>query len=548
MREILVLRANRAIAAAAAGVFSLVVANSHAETFAVKVTADAGPDSLRQAILDANASPGLDQIVFAISGAGPHTIKPLTALPDITDTVTIDGYTQPGSSPNTQANGNDAVLMIELDGSMLETKVFGLQLVASSCTIKGLVINGFKDSGLRVDYGQVGNIIQGNVIGPDVDGTTLIGNGGHGVDLDGNRNLVGGPCIECGNIIAGNTEDAVFVLDNSIRDTVLRNSIFANGPKDKTALGIDLFVFGASGVNENDNCDEDGNGSNSLQNFPELTEATSDGTSTHIVGSFNSARNKTYTLEFFANTACDISGFGEGEYYLGSIAKNLGDSCTAVFEETFPVGLADGVSLTATATDPDGNTSEFSRCLRLDGPQPHDLAVARLQAPQTINLKAATPALTKRVKVQIQNRSPHDETIPNLATLGNLVTVEVQTLGECAAPQAVLIQGPPNNLPRTLGPKQKMNVFFDVTYNCANDPMSSGGTSEHSDYSTVATIHHAVLDGQADSHAADDACPHDALPELLDPYPDGRVRDKGCGGKKPDGTLGAIVLTDVVQR
>ena len=66
-------------------------------TFTVTNTNYSGPGSLRQAILDANASPSSDAIAFSIPGLGPHTIQPLSALPTITDPVTIDGYTQPGS-------------------------------------------------------------------------------------------------------------------------------------------------------------------------------------------------------------------------------------------------------------------------------------------------------------------------------------------------------------------------------------------------------------------------------------------------------------------
>ena len=80
-------------------------------------TNDSGPGSLRQAIFNANANPGLDTIAFAIPGAGMHTISPTSPLPNITDPVVIDGYTQPGSSPNTLANGDNAVLLIELNGS-----------------------------------------------------------------------------------------------------------------------------------------------------------------------------------------------------------------------------------------------------------------------------------------------------------------------------------------------------------------------------------------------------------------------------------------------
>ena len=77
-------------------------------TFVVTNTGDSGAGSLRQAILDANAHPGADRIEFNIPGSGFHTITPLTALPTISDPVTIAGSTQPGfiGSP-----------IIELDGS-----------------------------------------------------------------------------------------------------------------------------------------------------------------------------------------------------------------------------------------------------------------------------------------------------------------------------------------------------------------------------------------------------------------------------------------------
>lgn len=48
-----------------------------AAEFLVTTTADSGAGSLRQAILDANASPGADKIHFNISGVGPHVIQRL---------------------------------------------------------------------------------------------------------------------------------------------------------------------------------------------------------------------------------------------------------------------------------------------------------------------------------------------------------------------------------------------------------------------------------------------------------------------------------------
>jgi CSLREA domain-containing protein len=85
------------------------------------VFTDGDQCTLRAAIQQANATTGADAINFAIPGTGVKTIvvgaTGFGALPAITDPVTIDGYTQPGSSPNTKAVGNDAVLKIELNGA-----------------------------------------------------------------------------------------------------------------------------------------------------------------------------------------------------------------------------------------------------------------------------------------------------------------------------------------------------------------------------------------------------------------------------------------------
>src|SRR5262245_40936599 len=64
-------------------------------TFLVTNTDDAGAGSLRQAILDANATPGANEIDFAIGGGGAQTIRPSTALPEVTHPAVIDGTTQP---------------------------------------------------------------------------------------------------------------------------------------------------------------------------------------------------------------------------------------------------------------------------------------------------------------------------------------------------------------------------------------------------------------------------------------------------------------------
>src|SRR3954447_12053145 len=88
------------------------------DTFQVSSVADTGAGSLRQAITDANNRAGADIINFSIPGGGIHVIKPRSPLPVITDRLLIDGYSQDGTKSNSLAEGNDAVLLIVLDGGL----------------------------------------------------------------------------------------------------------------------------------------------------------------------------------------------------------------------------------------------------------------------------------------------------------------------------------------------------------------------------------------------------------------------------------------------
>jgi hypothetical protein len=158
--------------------------------------------------------------------------------------------------------------------------------------------------------------------------------------------------------------------------------------------------------------------------------------------------------------------------------------------------------------------------------------------------KTAAVGSTQRVKVTIQNRSNHPETIPDLETLGHLVTLQVLPLGPPCAPEPIVVQRP-RSVPVTIPVKGSLTVQFDVTFGCAINPLKGKG---HQDYRYLATVNREVLpDGEADEHPEDDVCPHDALatPGHRDPDPDNSIVDKGCGGKKPDGLLGADVKTDV---
>ena len=457
-------------------------------TYFVTNTSDSGAGSLRQAMLDANAHAGADIIAFNVSGAGCDgsgicTITPATALPDLGDAVTVDGYTQPGASPNTNAlGGTNAVLKIVLSGASAPGAV-AISLTASNSTIRGLVVNGFlygiapyfsnddkiqgcfigvdaagqaalpnswgiyatfgtnltiggpapadrnlvsgNNNGIQVsavsgtpgtliqgnlvgttasgdaplgnsegihvsldtgvftitgnvvsgngpDTGgvgiSVGNfsgvhscLVQGNWIGTDATGTLALGNG-QGLHLSDNNVTVGGPAPGQGNVIAHNTSGVVYV--GSYNHSPIRgNSIYSNDGVfiGVAGLGIDL---GGDGVTLNDLGDADA-GENDLQNFPIITSAilSGGGTTTTVMGKLNSLANTTFTIDFYANPACvgRPQGFREGQTYLGATDVLTDGSGNASIDVVLPAAIDPGSPVTATATSPDGNTSEFSQ-------------------------------------------------------------------------------------------------------------------------------------------------------------------------------------------
>ena len=115
----------------------------------VTTTNDSGAGSLRQAILDAVSVPGTKTIQFNIptSSTGALTINLLSALPGLTNDVTIDGYTQPGASRNTRTNGNDAVIKIRLSGASA-AGASGLRISNPGCAVYGLAIGNFAADGI----------------------------------------------------------------------------------------------------------------------------------------------------------------------------------------------------------------------------------------------------------------------------------------------------------------------------------------------------------------------------------------------------------------
>ncbi len=160
-----------------------------------------GGCTLRAAIEEANATPGPDTIGFSLGESSQFTISPTTALPAITETVTIDGYTHPGATENTSAFGDNANLVIQLSGDSSPGSI-GLDLSASTgSVVRGLVVNGF-ERGIQAGEGSV---IAGNFVGTDFAGTSAIGNiYGIGVEDVGNV-TIGGTTPAARNLISGNS-------------------------------------------------------------------------------------------------------------------------------------------------------------------------------------------------------------------------------------------------------------------------------------------------------------------------------------------------------
>ncbi|HXD32427.1 MAG TPA: FG-GAP-like repeat-containing protein [Pyrinomonadaceae bacterium] len=210
--------------------------------------------------------------------------------------------------------------------------------------------------GLVTAVRPTGNVVQGNYIGTDVTGTQAIPNSGTGIQLQGAATTtIGGSTAGAGNLIAFNNGRGIALnFDNaSTQNLISSNQIFAN-----SQLGIDL---GADGVTANDANDTD-TGANNRQNFPLLTLATSSGPNTVVLGSLNSSANTTFTIEFFSNPACDSSGNGEGQVFLGSTPVTTDGSGNATINKSLSAATTPGHVVTATATDNLGNTSEFSAC------------------------------------------------------------------------------------------------------------------------------------------------------------------------------------------
>ncbi|BDT69843.1 hypothetical protein os1_40350 [Comamonadaceae bacterium OS-1] len=215
--------------------------------------------------------------------------------------------------------------------------------------------------------------VQGNRIGTDLTGTLNWGSRQHGVNLqtNNNNNLIGGTGAGDGNIIAFSNQNAstgnAITLYTGTGNAFLGNSIYST-TTGTSGLGIDLDAANGN-VTANDAGDVD-TGPNNLQNFPVLTSAKTDGsTSVYVAGtlSTNTGTNY-YRVEFFASPTGNASGYGEGKTYLGFVNVPTTGG-TGTFSTTLSAAVSVGYVISATATRSAAgyatftDTSEFSQAV-----------------------------------------------------------------------------------------------------------------------------------------------------------------------------------------
>lgn len=362
-----------------------------------------GDCSLREAITLANNTPGRDAIHFNIPGVGPHHITPAWDLPASTGPVLIDGTSQPGygSSPLVELNGGQpqpGAIDAGIPGPY-----HGLRVGSSHAVIRGLAIISFPGAGVYAQGESL--ILQACFLGVDTSGTTAAGNG-RGVSLGGKRSLVGGWSPAQRNVIAGNMTGVILPVD-AWPATIVGNHIgvdVAGSPLGNTGDGIyigDRAQYGTriignviahnlrDGVHHVMNIPPDGDDSvfwkhgtlilsnRIFENLgkgivgawggPPLLDAATSATDT--VEARVAGAGKEILVQLFANTSCDPSGEGEGEFPIGqATVATAASGWTTVSIPVLPGLLVPGQFITATETDRSiPRTTGFSDCIPVDG-------------------------------------------------------------------------------------------------------------------------------------------------------------------------------------
>jgi len=227
-------------------------------TYTVTTCADSGPGSLRQAILDANSQAGADMILFNIpTFEASHvsdyywwSISPSIELPTITETVTIDGSSQ----PTTETYNNKFGPEIEIDGSYIGFLGTGLDIQTMNCVIKNIVINHYTYCMSLLNGG--GNSILGCYIGTDVTGEVgLMEEPHNGIKISSSAYNKIGDGTEAGrNIVFSYITGIDITGTTAVSNEVLGNYVGIN------ALGTKKIGYQTHGIHISSSYNRIGNG------------------------------------------------------------------------------------------------------------------------------------------------------------------------------------------------------------------------------------------------------------------------------------------------
>jgi hypothetical protein len=349
-------------------------------------------------LISGNGGAGVLWGLSSSGGTGHHFQGNLVG-PDATGGAGLAGATQEG---------------IIVAGSTSDT------IVGGTTPAERNVVSGNGANGIRVETGSgIGIAIEGNFVGIDVTGTVALGNHGFGVSAEGPGVTIGGSAPGAGNVVSGNGGDGIVAYNNNatIEGNFVGTDASGTAPLGNTAhgitvfgvndahigdvtagagntvafntgTGISIYSFGADisgntvrgnsvhdnggigidlgndGVTANDLGDPD-TGANGLQNFPIVSKVVYGGSQTTVDGLLNSTPGTLFNLDFYANPACAKfpHAFLQAETYIGSATVTTDGTGNGTFHVTTLMAAAEGSPISATATDPSGNTSEFSQRL-----------------------------------------------------------------------------------------------------------------------------------------------------------------------------------------
>jgi parallel beta-helix repeat protein len=274
----------------------------------------------------------------------------------------------------------------DITGSIAKPNYIGVGFATkpSHNNVENNVISGNDYIGLIIYERCDSNLVFSNKIGVAADGTSDLGNGGAGVVIAKASRLNSIGAVGKGNIIAYNDSVGIGIVDtNTINNFISANTIFSNG-----IMGIDIFPYG---VNPNDAGDID-LGSNERMNYPVIQNVFLDWFTgkTTVTGTMDYTINGGPVgvyLQFFKSDGANMFGHGDAIEYVGDtiIVNGSGNwSYTTA-------GFAAGDVVTATATDMNGNTSEFAQNVSLtvginENSQNNDFAIYPNPATDKLNV------------------------------------------------------------------------------------------------------------------------------------------------------------------